>query len=666
MNLSLKGKIIAGFGVLLALLVAATVADLMLVSKVRSGFDEFEVALSRKATAVDTDLLMQKIRVRVNQWLRSPGTASFAQQADQLLDQFTPLMADAQKNVKTEKEKQALGEMDAALKAYIKSWHVIRGLYADEAKIYEERIIAPSDGIRARLGMLRDDGDIDPTTIRMIAAAHDDFMASASLAFQYRSSLKPQDAEQVKAGIASALDTLGKAAPGMTSATQSDFLKKIIQDIGAWRDAFSDAVKVAQTRAARLVTWTTKEGDVMAAGSDVLRREGVRATDESQASVVSTISNVNLLLLVMSGVIVSIGIVMSWILVRSITRPMINMVNVLEKLAAHDHSFDIPDTDRRDEIGQMATAAQVFKDGMIEADRLRSERAEIEKQAAAQRRADMHRLAGDFEAAVGEIIDTVSAASNELETSAGTLTTTATRGQELTTIVASASEEASANVQSVAAATEEMASSVIEISRQVQESADIAREAVDQARKTNEHVEHLASATSRIGVIVELINTIAGQTNLLALNATIEAARAGDAGRGFAVVASEVKALAEQTAKATEEISQQITGIQDATSLSVGAIKAIGGTIERMSEISSAIASAVEEQGAATQEISRNVQQAAIGTKEVSANITDVEQGASQTGAASSQVLSAAKSLAQENVRLKGEVEKFLSTVRAA
>jgi methyl-accepting chemotaxis protein len=358
--------------------------------------------------------------------------------------------------------------------------------------------------------------------------------------------------------------------------------------------------------------------------------------------------------------------VLSWGLARSIARPIVDMVGVLKKLAAHDYTFEIPDTNRRDEIGQMAAAAQVFKDGMLEADRLRADRIEVEQQTATRRKSDMNRLAGDFETAVGKIIETVSVASNELEAHAGTLTATAERGQELTTIVAGASEEASANVQSVASATEQMSSSVDEISRQVQESANIAREAVDQARKTNEHVGQLASAASRIGDVVELINTIAGQTNLLALNATIEAARAGEAGRGFAVVASEVKALAEQTAKATGEISQQITGIQDATNHSVDAIRAISGTIGRMSEICATIASAVEEQGAATREISRNVQQAAQGTKEVSANIIDVQQGASQTGTASSQVLSAAKSLSSENGRLKKEVEKFLSTVRAA
>ncbi len=233
-------------------------------------------------------------------------------------------------------------------------------------------------------------------------------------------------------------------------------------------------------------------------------------------------------------------------------------------------------------------------------------------------------------------------------------------------MVAAASEQASTNVQSVASATEEMAASVNEISRQVQTSGSIANEAVAQARKTNDRVGELAKAAARIGDVVELINTIAGQTNLQALNATIEAARAGEAGRGFAVVASDVKALAEQTATATGEISQQITGIQNATQESVGAIKEIGDTIDRMSEIASTIASAVEEQGAATQEISRNVQQAAQGTQQVSANITGVQRGTSETGSASSQVLSAAQTLSRDSNRLKTQVGKFLNTVRAA
>ena len=351
----------------------------------------------------------------------------------------------------------------------------------------------------------------------------------------------------------------------------------------------------------------------------------------------------------------------------TIARPMRALSRSMQELAEGNFDVVLPGLGRKDEIGDVALAVENFKVKAAEKARDEAEAKIRQDQVAAQqRKADMIKLADDFESAVGEIVETVSSASTELEASASTLTATAVRAQELTTMVAAASEEASTNVQSVASATEEMTSSVNEISRQVQESARIAGEAVDQARTTNDRVSELSKAAARIGDVVELINTIAGQTNLLALNATIEAARAGAAGRGFAVVASEVKALAEQTAKATGEIGQQITGIQAATLESVGAIKEISGTIEKLSEISSTIAAAVEEQGAATQEIARNVQQAAQGTVQVSSHITDVQRGASETGSASSQVLSAAQLLSGDSNRLKLEVGKFLNSVRAA
>jgi methyl-accepting chemotaxis protein len=372
-------------------------------------------------------------------------------------------------------------------------------------------------------------------------------------------------------------------------------------------------------------------------------------------------------LMIVAAIGIVFGVIFGYLIGQfGIVKPIALLKAVMQALAANDLKATVPGVDRRDEVGDMARTVEVFKKNGLEVERMRADQLVTEKRNAEQRKADMIKLADDFEGAVGEIIETVSSASTELEASAGTLTKTAERAQEITTTVAAASEEASTNVQSVASATEELTSSVNEISRQVQESARMANEAVDQARKTNEHVGNLSQAATRIGDVVELINTIAGQTNLLALNATIEAARAGEAGRGFAVVASEVKALAEQTAKATGEIGQQIAGIQSATQQSVSAIKEISSTIEKLSEISSTIAAAVEEQGAATQEISRNVQQAAQGTQQVSSNIVDVQRGASETGSASSEVLAAAGSLSRDSNRLKLEVGRFLSSVRSA
>jgi methyl-accepting chemotaxis protein len=402
--------------------------------------------------------------------------------------------------------------------------------------------------------------------------------------------------------------------------------------------------------------------------ADVILRKDIElnnaGADKAAADAAANYESSLALLAVLLGFAVFVGVAVSLYLIRDVSNGIDSIVKPMQALGQGDLAAQVPHRGEKTEIGAMADTLQVFKEALIAkkaADDAVAQDAEVKIERG--RRVD--NITREFETMIGEIVNTVSSASSQLEASASTLTATAERSKELATAVSAASEEATANVQSVASSTEEMASSITEIGRQVQESARMANDAVGQARSTTERVSELSKAATRIGDVVELINTIAGQTNLLALNATIEAARAGEAGRGFAVVASEVKALAEQTAKATGEIGQQITGIQAATHESVSAIKEISGTIEKLSEISSTIASAVEEQGAATQEISRNVQQAAKGTQQVSSNITDVQRGATETGSASSQVLSAAKSLSGDSGRLRAEVSKFLTSVRA-
>jgi methyl-accepting chemotaxis protein len=400
--------------------------------------------------------------------------------------------------------------------------------------------------------------------------------------------------------------------------------------------------------------------------SDKIAAAAIHQAEEASAHAASTTATVERLGMGIGSFVVLVLIGSAVFGALSIAKPIRKIAEVLLELGGGNKQVDVPYVGRGDEIGDAANAANIFKENLIRIEKMEAEQKEAEVRAAAQRKADMHKLADEFQSAVGQIVETVSSASTELEAAAGTLTKTAETTQALSGTVAAASEEASTNVQSVASATEEMTSSVNEISRQVQESAKIAGAAVRQAQETDERINELSQAAGRIGDVVKLITAIAEQTNLLALNATIEAARAGEAGRGFAVVASEVKQLASQTAKATEEISTQIASMQSATEDSVAAIKEIGGTIGRISEIASTIAAAVEEQGAATQEIARNVGEAAKGTAMVASNITDVNRGAGETGSASSQVLSSAQSLSSESNHLKLEVDKFLSTVRAA
>jgi methyl-accepting chemotaxis protein len=370
--------------------------------------------------------------------------------------------------------------------------------------------------------------------------------------------------------------------------------------------------------------------------------------------------------MMLSGVAIVLGFAIAFLLARAIVRPVKAMTTTMGRLSRGDMTAEIPGTERKDEIGAMSQAVRVFKDSMVEAERLRAEQERLKMEAAAQRKADMARLADQFEAAVGGIVKTVASAATELRASAQSMSSTAEETNKQAQAVASASNEAATSVQTVAAAAEELSTSVDEISRQITQSNDVAAKAVQQAETTNSEVAGLASAAQKIGDVVRLIEEIASQTNLLALNATIEAARAGEAGKGFAVVASEVKTLATQTGKATEEISGQIAAVQAATQNSVTAINGIGETIRSISTISGTIAAAVEEQTAATREIARNVQQAAQGTSEVTENIVSVSQAANDTGAAAGQVLSSAEELSHQAELLRSELDRFIEVVRAA
>ena len=461
-----------------------------------------------------------------------------------------------------------------------------------------------------------------------------------------------------------------KAVEGARSDGQLEAFEKLKTAVAGYLKQSKNAIEMADGDAGSALMFIKGAernfADIEKLTDDWITRSG-DSKDREIARAGMRLDQQQLTLTVVLLIVAFAGIVVSFLVGRGISRPVVAMSKAMRELAAGNFGVQLPGLDRRDEVGQMAQAVGEFKvQAVAKAESETAEREAKSRELATARRAELHNLAEGFETAVGNIIENVGSASSELENSAVILTKSSAATQQLSTVVAAASEETSANVQSVASATEEMASSINEIGRQVVDSNRIANEAVDQAQKTDARIAELSLAASRIGDVTQLITTIAEQTNLLALNATIEAARAGDAGRGFAVVAQEVKALAAQTAKATSEISTQIAGIQAATHDLVVAIKEISGTIGRVSEIAAAIAAAIEQQGAATQEIARNVQQAAVGSTQVATSIADVNRGAGDTGSASSQVLSSAQLLSNENKRLKDEVAKFLATVRAA
>lgn len=463
--------------------------------------------------------------------------------------------------------------------------------------------------------------------------------------------------------------TMNKNYELMLADLQDPARQKLATEIKALHATYEDAVrKVQQTIASRnsIITGTLDQiGPQVARDLEGLKLEikqeqdtlGPQASAAMQSAVTFTI--------VISVVSIVVGALAAWLIGTGISRPIQNITAAMKTLAAGNKSIEIPGQDHKDEIGDMAEAVQVFKANMIANDEMAAREQEAAK-AREERGRRIEQLTQEFDAGISELLNGLTSSATEMEATAGSMSQIADQTNNRATAVASAAQQASANVQTVATAAEELSSSIAEIGRQVAHSTDTSKRAVDQVTATNDQVKSLAKTAQQIGEVINLISDIAEQTNLLALNATIEAARAGEAGKGFAVVASEVKNLATQTAKATEEISQQIGGVQTETNAAVSSMDAIGATINELNEVATAIAAAVDEQGAATGEIARNVEEAAMGTQEVTVNITEVMQAAGETGSAATQVTGVAGELNVQADRLRAQVEKFLTGVKAA
>lgn len=466
------------------------------------------------------------------------------------------------------------------------------------------------------------------------------------------------------------LTAFGKMAAHMQSELQNPTRQKLAQDVlgfsRAYQTAFDEVTKVIFAHNTVIKGTLDRIGPIVAHDMEQIKLENKKAQDTLGPTATAAMNEAMWTAIIASAVAVALGLLFAALVGRAISRPIVAMTDAMGSLAEGDLETVIPARGRKDEIGEMSIAVQVFKDNAVEKVRLEAEQATRDKNLAEEKHQAQLKLADDLENSVKSVIQTIAGAATEMQATAEGMTATAQQAGQQSTAVAGATERASENVQTVAAASEELSSSITEISRQVSGSREVTENAQATSKNATETIQKLADMAQKVGEVVSLITDIASQTNLLALNATIEAARAGEAGKGFAVVASEVKSLANQTAKATEDISAQITGMQTATEDSVKAIEDIRQVIDKLGETSTSIAAAVEEQSASTQEISRNAQQAADGTLEVSSNIGSVQTAVTETGAAAQEVLSAASELSQQSESLDQQMDKFLDSIRAA
>ncbi|MEQ8287486.1 methyl-accepting chemotaxis protein [Thalassospira sp.] len=666
-NLRVRTKILLGFASVLVVLISALAFAYYSFVRVSHDVDEYAIHVEEAGLIAKIEVEFLRFTSHAREFANT-GHAEDAEKVFQTAAIIRPLLDKALNSFASDAHRARVEEISTTLERYLKDFEKIKILSDEYHALIVERL--EPDGIKvvadlnALIARAESSGNIEVLKKAVAAREH------ALLARLYANILIGRQDDSFGEKAASEFGMLEKGlldlGPFMSSQEDKLVLNDAMTLFEDYRSAFD------KIRADELTIVDTVNGDMKTA-ADLIIRDTEELTAEIAAvehsifeRVIDEIGLAEMEILIASVIGMVLGIAVAVLIGDRLSKPIIAITALMRKLADHDLTVVIPWQSRKDEIGQMAGAVQVFKDNAIRNDELEAKAIEDEKRAKEVQRAFMNTTADTFNTDVGQIIETVAAAAVELQATADAMSRLASSASEQTITVASATEQASGNVHSVASATEELNTSIEEINRQVVHSSEVARNAVGQVRQTQRDMKELVDASEGIATVLKMISEIADQTNMLALNATIEAARAGEAGRGFAVVANEVKNLSDQTTKATEEIARYVDNLQSRTGSAVNQIEAIGKTVGEMDGIIATISSAIEEQSAATREIAFNVEQAATGTTVVSSNIATVSSAVNEAGSASSDVLRAVSMLSQNFTTLKGATDHFVDTIRTA
>ena len=665
-NLRIKAKIGFGFATILVLLVLVGGVGVRGLMGADTGMQHYAHTAHNRASLMQADQNLEELRRRVVLFVER-GDVKAQKRVGVLAAEISKDLSTVEAGVSGDR-KAAVAGVRAKLAEYVGAFNVAVELRAKREKLVTERFEGASLEACKLVTAYTESAFQDKAWQEAARGGQlqEALMLSRISAMRFLATEDFKNIEAANERGSTFVAMARKLAEDTANPQRRAIAEQAIQKAESYVTALGEIAGASQDLKRHVYTTMTGIADVANEQMEAVTDAQEKALNDTESETLGFVATASTTALVGSLIALALGIVLAWQIGRAIANPVIGMTEAMRTLAAGDTATRIPAVGRKDEIGEMASAVQVFKDNMIETDRLRAEQEALKQQAEQDRRKAMLELAARFESQVGAIVDGVTAQATELQATAQAMAATAEQTTRQTTTVAAASDQTTQNVQTVATATEELSASISEIGKQMENSTRMIREAADKAELSNEQVRGLTGAAAKIGDVVKIIAEIASQTNLLALNATIEAARAGEAGRGFAVVAAEVKTLATQTAKATEEIATQVKAIQDATETSAQSIHGIAAVIGQVNQTASTIASAVEQQGAATQEIARSVTQAAQGTQEVSSNIAGVNQAANDTGSAASQVLSAAGELSRSGEHLKQQVSHFLSEVRAA